>query len=70
VDGRALDGLLVEEHRHDLAVLAHVVPLVLVLDSDMGSQFTAEDLGVGAVLATPFSRGGLLSALKRVSPEI
>ena len=59
IDGRAVDGLLVEEHRHDLTVLSHVIPLVLVLDSDMGQQFTAEDLGVGAVLATPFRRGGL-----------
>ena len=69
VDGRAVDGLLVEEHRHDLTMLSHVVPLVLVVDPGLGRQFTAEDLGVGAVLATPFGRRKLLAALHQAASD-
>jgi len=67
IDGTAVAGLGSDEHRHDLTLLGHVPPLVLVLEAGARCEFTAEDLGVGAVLRRPFCDGALVDALNRLS---
>jgi len=67
IDGTALAGLGSDEHRHDLTLLGHVLPLVLVLEAGARCEFTAEDLGVRAVLRRPLRDGALVDALNRLS---
>jgi len=66
-DSTDLAGLFAEEHRHTLAMLAHAVRIVLLVDDRSEGQLLAEDLGVAAVVQKPFDLERLAAALSQVS---
>ena len=67
LDTLHVPGLLAEEHRHALAMLSRVVPLVLLVGDRWQGELLAEDLGVAAVLTKPFDLDRLQQAVEAAS---
>jgi hypothetical protein len=65
---QSMEGLLVEEHRHDLIELTRRLRLVLMVPRRWARLLESTDLGstVAALVAKPFDADELLSTMKSV----
>lgn len=69
IDWKLMDGLLSDERRQELALLNRRVSVVLLVPNSWRRLARAEDLGVAAVLPSPFEAQELLAVLGAI-PEV
>ena len=67
LDWAVADGLLTEEHRHDLAQLSQRMQLIVLVPEAWLKYLSAEDLGVAALVPKAWAPRALLSALQTVA---
>jgi DNA-binding response OmpR family regulator len=63
---QTMEGLLADEHRHDLAELTRRVRLVLMVPRRWQRLLDNSDLGFAELVPKPFTADELLQALSRV----
>jgi DNA-binding response OmpR family regulator len=62
---QSMNGLLAEEHRHNLAALTRRLRLVLMVPRHWARMLDSADLGVAALVAKPFDADELLATVRR-----
>lgn len=69
LDWTMADGLLSEEHRHDLGRLTRRIPLVVLVPEGWLRQLSAEDYGVAALVPKGWATEALLPVLEELVAE-
>jgi DNA-binding response OmpR family regulator len=66
LDWTMADGLLTDEHRHDLSRLTRRIPLVVLVPEKWLRQMSAEDFGVAALVPKGWASEALLPTLEEL----